>query len=105
MAISFEYIAGPFGDCTSDYKVKLDKSYTVSEFVSDVVSDEREWGYIYIGKNCIDNEAKCEYRWGKLLSEFNERYLDRKIINATASGGWSRMDYYLTLESHDEKGD
>ena len=92
---------GPNSDHTYDFDVEFDRSYTVSEFVDEVVSNEREWGYICIGEDFFNNKAKLEYKHGLLLAEFNKRYLGRKIISATASGGWSRMDYYLTLEAND----
>lgn len=61
---------GPYGDASSSYVVKLDKEYTVQEFVK-MVLDEKpgEWGnfeittdfhYTYTNRKDI-----CEYKRGK----------------------------------------
>ena len=94
-----EYIYGPFGDCTSDYKVRLDKPYTVSEFVQEVLSRDDEWGNIYIGNNLMTCVYVCGYKHGVLTSEVDESFKDLKVTSASAHGGWSLMDYYLSVES------
>lgn len=50
----------------------------------------------------------CENKWpeigepntnyGKLLSAMPQEYLNREIKEVTSSGGWTRMDYILTLK-------
>ena len=97
-----EYIYGPFGDCTSDYKVRLDKPYTVSEFVQEVLSRDDEWGEIYIGNNLMAHAYVCGYKHGVLTSEVDESFKDLKVTSASAHGGWSLMDYYLSVESKGE---
>lgn len=87
------------GDCTAPYSVTLKKQYTVAEFVADVVSNDDEWGYIGIedGDPFFGNPC-CEYRWGKLLSFLPSAIQSQKIKSVKADGGWSRMDYLITLE-------
>ena len=87
-----------FGDETAGYAVELTKEYTVQEFVNEVVSNKREWGYIGIscGRATFGN-PNCEYKLGKLLSELPSEIMTKKIASAKASGGWSRMDYLLEL--------
>ncbi|MBS9774591.1 MAG: hypothetical protein KGV59_05475 [Tenacibaculum sp.] len=83
------------GDETTGYSVELTKEYTVKKFVDEVVSNEGEWGSIIVNN---DYSSVCKYKWGKLLSELPLDVLDKKVVSATASGGWSRMDYLLTVE-------
>jgi len=87
-----------FGDETAGYSVELTKDYTVKEFVDEVVSDKKEWGYIGIeSKGSFFGDPNCEYKWGKLLTELPSEILPNKIKSVKASGGWSRMDYLLVL--------
>lgn len=40
-----------------------------------------------------------EYRYGELLeNNFDNEILSAKVSHISASGGWTRMDYYLTIE-------
>ena len=86
------------GDCTSGYNIQLDKDYTVKEFIETVLKElSKEWGYIgiydkgsWFGKPCL------EYKRGKVITDEKlEDYADKQIIEVTADGGWSRMDYIL----------
>lgn len=85
-------------DCTAPYRVDLNGEYTVEEFIHDVLLNTREFGYIYIDGFNPYREAICQYRNGKLLDKPKEEFLKLKIIEARAHGGWSCMDYVLTLE-------
>ena len=94
-------------DCTANYKIKLDKKYTVREFISYVLTRE-EWGDIYIerfsstavtnSKNYFQAEDSIEYKKNLVSRDFAEEYNDLYIKEVYSFGGWSRMDYYLTLE-------
>ena len=78
--------------------VKLDREYTIEEFINTVLKNyANEWGIFEVkrGSNTIDS---FEYSYGKLASESNNVYQDYKIKEVYASGGWSRMDYVLYLE-------
>ena len=73
---------------------------TVGEFVQSVLTNEpEEWGYIgiYDGKS-IFGDPCCSYKYGKILSKLPENVMDKVILSANASGGWSRMDYILKIE-------
>lgn len=93
------------GDCTCAYRVELDRKYTVGEFIETVLTERSgEWGYIGIrvteggfSERVFGNPC-CEYKWGKLLSTLPKKYLKKKITEVTGDGGWSRMDYLITLE-------
>lgn len=84
------------GDETTPYIVTEWKSKNIREFVDEVLSNEREWGYIYVmtEKSWLSC-PRCEYRYGKLLSKLNNGLLDFEIGKIDASGGWTRMDYFV----------
>ena len=87
------------GDETTPYMVSLNKECSVSEFIDSVLK-RNEWGYIGIRSHRhIFGFPNCEYRRGKIVStNFTEESLSRKVATVSASGGWSRMDYILTLK-------
>lgn len=86
-------------DCTAPYDVELNGEYTVEQFVKDVLLNNREWGYIGIDNgSAIFGDPKCEYRYGTLTSRLPDEYLKLRVVAASAHGGWSRMDYILTVE-------
>lgn len=88
------------GDCTAPYAVILDKPYTVQEFVAAVISKSEEWGYIGIEhKRAVFGEPCCEYKYGQLLNKLPQETLCKKVVSVRASGGWTRMDYYLTVST------
>ena len=86
-------------DCTAPYDVELNGEYSVEQFIHDVLLNEREWGKIgiYNGQGLI-TDPNCEYKHGILISELPEEYLKLRVVSATAHGGWSLMDYVLTVE-------
>ena len=89
------------GDATSNYEVSIKGTMTLNDLVERVLSCERDWGYIRIGKNW--NAPKyIEYRCGKIVMDNRDEYSysgDEEIVSMTASGGWSRMDYYVEVLS------
>ena len=94
-----------FSDATALYDVKLDKSYTLGEFVDTVLTITKEWGIIRVVQEGVSwiEYPKCEYRYGKFFPEKSwldlpPETLNKKIVLAKAHGGWSNMDYTLTLE-------
>lgn len=101
------------GDCTAPYNVEwsTDGTRSVVAFLSTVLLEKRnEWGSIYL----IEDERgwlhapKIEYKYGCVVSapdSFFEKDDGREIDTITASGGWSRMDYYVRFKSADEGTD
>lgn len=84
------------GDCCAGYKVEFSKEYTVREFIEEVLKkNPGEWGYFELKNLNVSTEYNC----GRLLKQkFADAILDSKIVRAYASGGWSRMDYSLTVD-------
>lgn len=91
---------GPYGDASSSYVVKLDKEYTVQEFVK-MVLDEKpgEWGnfeittdfhYTYTNQKDI-----CEYKRGKIIADFREE--KNKNNGSIGSDSARRLDQYELL--------
>lgn len=89
------------GDCTCCYEIKLDKEYTVGEFIQAVLTQQKnEWGKIGIWKKgSWSGEPSVEYSCGKLTTEnMDEISLNKKILEVKSNGGWSNMDYVLKCE-------
>lgn len=91
------------GDCTAGYDVHFRNSCTLREFIEEVLKrNPGEWGYFEL-KNM---GVHTEYRDGRLIKQnFADFLLDSRIVKGFASGGWTRMDYILTLELKDENSD
>lgn len=86
-------------DATTPYAVSLNKECTVGEFI-DCVLKRKEWGYIGIKSyGHIFGSPNCEYQGDKIIkTEFTNEDLSRMVSTVSASGGWSRMDYLITLK-------
>lgn len=84
-------------DCTTPYNVEFYKSMAVGEFINDILK-QKEWGKISIA----NTDISCWYKDGNLESKIPNSVLDRYISSATASGGWSRMDYTIVLSERYE---
>ena len=91
------------GDCTAGYEVDLDKEYTLQEFIDAILTNKKdEWGEIKIAKrNCPwYRHPSIGYRYGNITSKPNipEKVFGYKVKTVTANGGWTAMDYIVTLE-------
>ena len=96
------------GDCTAPYSVEVDKECrTLVEFLKAILEENpNEWGKIYlmeVGQSWL-SAPYIEYRNGEIVatSEDTSSFKDRTIECVTASGGWSRMDYYVRFGEKDE---
>ncbi|MCM1440137.1 MAG: hypothetical protein NC131_13185 [Roseburia sp.] len=95
----FVCTGGPYGDCSSHYKIELKQPCTMAQFV-EFVNQRGEWGCVYINPiNYFDALAK--YRYDTHIKnkplEMSQPYLNRRIARIEAHGGWSNMDYYVHL--------
>ena len=89
------------GDCTIPFNVVFHHECTVREFISEILK-KVEWGYVIIGSRF--DGPRIEYEHDKIVSgAFSQDILDAKIKNATAHGGWTRMDYMLDIWTDEQK--
>ena len=101
LKIAGEESGGPLGG-TAPYNIVLHKKCTVREFVEYVLNTKDDWGYIGIynpERNPFFGYPNIQYscgilKAGSIVEDFGE-FLDKPVTKATASGGWSRMDYIL----------
>lgn len=91
-------------NCTTMYRIVLDREYDVKDFIEAVLSNRKnDWGYIGIKSNLntIFGDPNIEYKDGKIIridSKSNSEIpFEAKVISVIANGGWSRMDYILTI--------
>lgn len=80
---------------TSGYDVVLDKTYTVLDFMYEVLKTRRrDWGTFRIAVLGLS----VEYRYGMLKKpEWSHDLLYSKVSSVSASGGWTHMDYVITV--------
>lgn len=81
-------------DCTALYSVELGKVKTLKDMLDTITTNPMEWGNIEVEKI----KKTCEYKCGKVSHNFNEQELNSEILECVASGGWSMMNYYVTLK-------
>ena len=90
-------------DCTAPYNVELDRVCTVREFISEVLT-KNEWGYIEIDGQSEDftdrifGNPRCFYKGNEVTYTFPDEWLDKTVKSVKADGGWSNMDYLITVE-------
>jgi len=98
--IKLKQTSETFGDCTALYSVEMTKPYTVKEFIQEVLT-KKEWGYIGIFDEdqawFQSGNPRCEYKGSKLITEMPEEVLNEIVLEAKAHGGWSNMDYKLSI--------
>lgn len=93
-------------DCTAPYRVIITEGGTLKEFIDEVLTNHRgDWGYIGIRSDTsFFGDPRMEYRWGKPIDrEALAKYEDREVTAMKADGGWSRMDYIVTLEGDNRR--
>lgn len=91
--LKFIQTHGVGSDETAPYDVVLDKPYTVSEFINEVLTTRKsEWGDIE-----VKGAFFLKYRYGKAEQEIPEQYAKLPVKKAHASGGWSAMNYKLDV--------
>ena len=93
---TLKWITSTNFDETVLYNVELDKEYTVDEFIKTIVSNKRDWGKISVNIN--NSNSTIEYKYGKLKSDiFTSNILNYKVKSVKSTGGWSNMNYYITI--------
>lgn len=101
------------GDETQSFDVTDYKATTVGEFVGEVLSGngKKEWGYfefIRVKPHKVGNWNvppewdRYEYKRGSLLDKIPDTLLNKRIERVTGDGGWSNMDYDITVVEENE---
>lgn len=80
-------------DCTSPYKVSLNGTPTVADFIAQVLKRRNEWGDISIRTKHGNHVVSYEY--GRSDVQADAEYMSMTIKEASADGGYSAMDYIL----------
>lgn len=100
-------------DYMTRYIVRLDKEYTLYEFIDAILTnnkDERGRIKIKIANSNIGKTVDCDhypgidYRYGNIASKPNipEKVFGYKVKSVTAREGWLSMIYIVTLEKEVE---
>lgn len=98
------YTAGPFRDETNTYDIILDKDYTVCEFINEIIANNSdEWGKFCIVRDHTRRQTiinyECKYENGSIADIdadiLRNKYYDKKVLCAYATGGWSYMEYSI----------
>lgn len=102
-------IGGPFGDCTSVYKIYFPEGITVEELINLVLEENPdEWGNFTLG-SYFNGETLGHYdrnkenRFKIKNLEYYNKIKDFHPVKVEAHGGWSLMDYLIhTKEDYNE---
>lgn len=102
------HIGGPYGDCTSDYESAFDQPFKVKDLLAFIEKQTDEWGTIkfYLTSPYPYDCLSVSYKHGiinyedfnKFSGKKNQNIFNTVIKKITANGGWSLMDYQVTLE-------
>lgn len=104
--LEFIQVGNNRGDCTAPYVVKFTDKLTVKEFIDGILKDRKsDWGSIKIYCNDILGyyDISIRYRHGEiesaqsLLDMLYNDIGEKDVIGISADGGWSRMDYVITV--------
>lgn len=91
------------GSSNGSYTVRLDKEYSVYEFISTLLTDfKHNWGTVRIQQtNCsMFYFPKCDYKFGYISENtIPSDMIRRKIKSVKAEGSWPKMDYLITLKN------
>lgn len=83
------------GDEISYYKtVKFEKK-SVFEYVKEILSDTKEWGYINLFDWDTHQEDRIEYSHGTIIFEAKNDWSNKIVTGVEYSGGWSRGDWKI----------
>ena len=102
--IKLTQIGGPYGDACSRYSFTTTKEhFTIQDLIGAARRNTPEWGYVRV--NCGCDRFELEYSHGQIISNnIPESLYDKEFTEGTAYGGWSRMDYEVTITPDNHGG-
>ena len=91
-----------FGDETSTYKIKYPEGATMADLIAHALSNKKEHGSIAIVKphSWLGLEVVCkmDYGYGRIEADnIPEETKAKKLKSVSGFGGYSLMDYNVTL--------
>ena len=96
------YCYKDLSDCTSCYRIELDKKYTVNDFASAVlIQSPNSSGYIEIYRKYKfigDPIIPCRYSKGNIITAFSDDILNKNVVKAEAHGGYGVLNYLIWIE-------
>jgi len=102
LVIRTQYSA-PHSDGCADYKIRT-KNITLKEAIDYIVSTyKEEWGVISILDGSVYEKRHClEYDRGEIVHDyFTSKEKELIVSGGMANGGWSLMNYDLTVWTND----
>lgn len=95
LKLDFEQQGSMRGDCCATYSVRISRPCTLQELIDFILTQHRSWGYLRIKGDLFPS---FEYKHGQQVhSSLSIAELQRSVAEISADGGWSRMDYFVTL--------
>ena len=89
------------GDATSAYRITLQRTFTVKEFVERVLNERGEWGKIEVELPDRTTVAWLKYSHGDITNESSNfaSYYDHTIESVSGNGGWSNSNFYIEVKA------
>ncbi len=85
-------------DEMSYYKTIDFQKKPVSVYITAILDQTTEWGYITLTDTNSNIEETIEYRYGKIISGNLTDWLNKTVVGITYSGGWSFGGWEIKVE-------
>ena len=89
------------GDEISYYETVKFEKRPVFEYVKEILSDIREWGYIDLFDWNTYQKDRIEYYHGTIISEAKNDWSNKIVTNVEYSGGWSCGNWKIETGKQD----
>lgn len=96
LKLDFEQQGSMRGDGCITYSVKPSRTCTLQELIDYILTYRSTWGNLRIKGDLF---SSFEYKRGRQVrSSLTEADLQRKVAEISANGGWSNMDFFVSLD-------
>lgn len=85
-------------DEMSYYKTIDFQKKPVSVYITAILDQTTEWGYITLTNINSNIEERIKYRYGEIISGTLTDWLDKTVVGITYDGGWFRGDWEIRVE-------